>query len=112
TTTSDALWAGLPVISLAGGHFASRVSASILAAAALPDLVTNSLADYEALAARLATDRTALAALRAPVGQAREGSPLFDCARVVANLERAYQAMWRRFNTGQPPEAFAVEEPA
>ncbi len=74
--------------------------------------MTGSLADYEALAFALAADRAKLAALRVRVAQARESSPLFDGSRFVANLERAYQAMWRRFNAGQPPEAFAVEEPA
>jgi len=112
TTTSDALWAGLPVITINGGHFASRVSASILIAAGLPELITGSLKEYEALALRLAGDRAGLSSLRRKLADSRATTPLFDGRRFVASLEHAYQAMWQRFNAGLPPEAFAVKEPA
>jgi len=108
TTTSDALWAGLPVVTIAGGHFASRVSASILTAAGLPEMITSSLKDYEALALRLAGDPAALAGLRARLAGTRGTVPLFDGARFVAAPERAYQTMWQRFNAGEAPQAFAV----
>src|SRR4029077_17585051 len=82
TTASDALWAGVPLIGLAGDTFASRVSASILAAAGLGDLVTTSLADYHALALRYASDRQLLAQLKARVAGCRT-SPLFDFRQFV-----------------------------
>ncbi len=110
TTTSDALWAGLPVVTIAGGHFASRVSASILAAMGLAELITASLKDYEALALRLAGDAPMLTALRGKLAANRAAAALFDGKRFVANLERAYAAMWQRFNAGHEPAPFAVSE--
>ncbi len=112
TTTSDALWAGLPVVTIAGGHFASRVSASILTAAGLPELITSSLKDYEALALRLAGDPAALAGIRSRLAGIRHTAPLFNGARFVAALERAYQTMWQRFNASEAAQAFAVNDPA
>jgi predicted O-linked N-acetylglucosamine transferase (SPINDLY family) len=96
------------VVTIAGGHFASRVSASILTAAQLPELITSTLKDYEALALRLAGDAAALAGIRAKLAGIRSTAPLFDGARFVAVLERAYQTMWQRFNAGEAPQAFAV----
>ncbi len=112
TTTSDALWAGLPVVAMAGAHFASRVSASVLSAAGLPELVTASLNEYEALAFRLASDPDALVKLRAKMVETRASVPLFDSRRFARNLEHAYEYMWRRFNAGQPPIAFTLEDRA
>ena len=94
TTTSDALWAGLPVLTCAGETFVSRVAGSLLHAVGLPDLVTASLADYEALALALARDPARLAALRQRLAANRETAPLFDSARYTRNLEALYRRMW------------------
>lgn len=111
TSTSDALWAGVPVVALEGRHFASRVSAGILAAAGVPELITRSLHEYGSLAVRLAEDSGYYREIRDKVGRNRLPSPLFDTPRFARNLESAYAAMWNRFTSGEPPETFAVSEP-
>ena len=93
TTASDALWAGLPVITLPGRSFPARVAASILKAANLPELIVQDLAAYEALALKLARDPAELAALRSKLRTSREAMPLFDTARFTCNLEAAYANM-------------------
>jgi predicted O-linked N-acetylglucosamine transferase (SPINDLY family) len=107
TTASDALWAGVPLIGLAGETFASRVSASILAAAGLGDLITTSLADYYDLALRYASDRQLLAALKARVAGCRS-SPLFDSKQFAHDLESAYAAIVDRSRAGLSPDHIAV----
>ena len=107
TTGSDALWAGVPLIGLAGDTFAARVSASILAAAGLADLVTTSLADYYALALRYASDRQLLAVLKSRVAGCRS-SPLFDSKRFVRDLEKAYAAVVERSQAGLAPDHIAI----
>ena len=107
TTASDALWAGVPLIGLAGDTFAARVSASILAAAGLGDLITTSLADYHALALRYASDRETLAGLKARVVGCRS-SPLFDSKRFTRDLEKAYATVVARSRAGLAPEHIAV----
>jgi predicted O-linked N-acetylglucosamine transferase (SPINDLY family) len=109
TTTSDALWAGLPVIALEGRHFASRVSASLLRAIGLPELVANSLPAYRDLALGLARHPERLAALRAKLAAHRTTAPLFDSGRFVQGLEGAYAAMTERHRKGLAPAAIAVE---
>ena len=103
TTTSDALWAGVPVLALTGRHFASRVSTSCLKAAGLPELVTGSPAAYRNLAIRLATAPDQLAALRARLWENRTRMPLFDTAGFVRALEDLYAAMWERYSHRHPP---------
>lgn len=93
-TTSDCLWAGVPVITLEGSHFASRMSASILSAIGMNDLVTRSLASYEALAVELCRSSEKLSALRNRLAENRRSGPLFDTARCTRHLEAAYQRMW------------------
>jgi predicted O-linked N-acetylglucosamine transferase (SPINDLY family) len=112
TTTSDALWAGLPVVALRGTHFASRVAASLLEAVGLPELATGSLAEYEALALRLAGDPAALAAVRAKLQRNRQTSPLFDTARYVRNLETAFNEAWAIYAAGEPPRPIQPQDPA
>jgi FkbM family methyltransferase len=107
-TASDALWAGLPVITCAGGSFPSRVAASLLHAAGLPELVTTSLAEYEELARTLAQDPQKLALLKAKLLRNRDTEPLFDTAGFARHLEAAYAAMWKRQQAGLPPATFAV----
>jgi predicted O-linked N-acetylglucosamine transferase (SPINDLY family) len=109
TTASDALWVGLPLLTVPGSTFAGRVAASLLHAAGLPEMVTNSLADYEALALRLARDPAALRAIRAKLKQNRDSCPLFDTARITRNLENVYTAMWERSERGLPPATILAE---
>ena len=108
TTASDALWAGLPVLTCTGDTFAGRVAASLLHAVDLPELITDSLASYEALAMKLARDASALSALKAKLAAPRERAPLFDTARFTRHLEIAYVTMWERAQRGLPAESFAV----
>src|SRR5262249_55496833 len=109
TTASDALWAGLPVLTCAGNTFPGRVAASLLRAAGLPELVTDSLAGYRTLALKLARSPDALAAVRAKLATARVASALFDTKRFTRHLEAAYFTMWQRYQEGLPPAPFAVE---
>lgn len=109
TTASDALWAGLPVVTCQGQAFAGRVAASLLNAIGLPELVTHNLADYEALALRLATDPEALQAVRAKLVANRLTQPLFDTDRFRRNIEAAYLRMWETWQRGEATQAFRVE---
>ncbi|HYD67264.1 tetratricopeptide repeat protein, partial [Azospirillum sp.] len=109
TTASDALWAGLPVLTCMGETFVARVAGSLLHAVGLPELVTGSLAAYEAQALRLAQRPDELAALRARLAANRATAPLFDTAGFTRHLEAAYQTMWRIHAAGEPPRPFAVQ---
>jgi predicted O-linked N-acetylglucosamine transferase (SPINDLY family) len=108
TTASDVLWAGVPQIALHGDTFAARVSASLLTAIGLPELIVRSAAEYRDLALRLATDPQALARLKARLSANRLTTPLFDSRRFVRHLEAGYQAMWRRCVAGLPPDHIDV----
>jgi len=108
TTASDALWMGLPVLTQVGKTFASRVAGSLLHAAGLAELVTQSGAEYVATARDLATDPVRLARIRTHLGAARSGSPLFDTARFTRHLEAAYRTMWGRHRGGDPPQPIVV----
>lgn len=108
TTASDALWAGVPVVTCPGESFASRVAASLLTAVGLPELVTGSLDEYEALALALAQDPARLAALKAKLAAARATAPLFDAAAYATGIEAAYTRMHALRCAGQPPEAITV----
>ncbi len=110
TTTSDALWAGVPVLTLQGTHFASSVSSSLLTAIGLSDLITSDLEEYESLAVYLARHPRELGAIRRRLAKNRSVKPLFDTPRFVRNLERAYKKMWRIFLSGQKPRAIRVKE--
>ncbi|MBK9117541.1 MAG: tetratricopeptide repeat protein [Betaproteobacteria bacterium] len=107
-TVSDALWAGLPVLTCAGEAMAARMGGSLLRAVGLPELVTASLADYEATAALLAREPGRLAALKATLARNRDTCPLFDTQRHCRHLEAAYAAMHERQRRGAAPESFAV----
>ena len=107
TTGSDALWAGVPLIGVAGNTFAARVSASILGAAGLADLVTTSLDDYHDLALRYASDRQLLATLKSRVAACRS-SPLFDAKRFTRDLEKAYATIVERTRAGLAPDHIAI----
>jgi predicted O-linked N-acetylglucosamine transferase (SPINDLY family) len=109
TTASDALWAGLPVLTCAGTAFASRVAGSLLQAAGLPELVVRSLAEYEAMALKLARDPALLSGLRARLDRNRLTAPLFDTGRFCRHIESAYAKMWEIYRSGEPPRSFAVD---
>ena len=110
TTTSDSLWAGVPVITLQGGHFASRVSASLLNAIGLSEMTTHNLDAYERLAVRLASHPAEHQKIKAKLSLNRLTEPLFDTPGFVGHLEAAYQKMWRIFTAGQAPQQFEVIE--
>ena len=107
-TACDALWAGLPVLTCLGTTYPGRVAASLLNAIGLPELITETLTDYEALALALAREPERLAALKAKLAANRRTAPLFDTARFTRNLEAAYRRMWVRAQGGLSPEGFAV----
>jgi tetratricopeptide (TPR) repeat protein len=109
-TASDALWAGVPVVTCKGEMFAGRVGASLLLAAELPELVTTSLAEYGAVALTLAQNPAALAALREKLGRNKKKAPLFDTDRSRRNLEAAYRRMMELAGRGEPPASFSVTE--
>jgi len=108
TTASDALWAGCPLLTLAGPTFPSRVAGSLLRTLGLPELITTSLRDYEELALRLARDASLLKDLRERLQANRTTSRLFDAGQFARNLEKAYVAMWEIYTSGQQPRPFAV----
>lgn len=108
TTTSDSLWAGLPVLTLEGGTFASRVASSLLQAVGLPELITRSLPEYEALALRLANDPELLGGLRRRLADNRMTAPLFDSRRFTRHMEAAFTTMWDIHCRGEAPRAFTV----
>jgi predicted O-linked N-acetylglucosamine transferase (SPINDLY family) len=103
TTASDALWAGLPVLTRMGATFASRVAASLLTAIGLPELITTTLDAYEAKAVELATNHDALMTVKQTLARNRLTAPLFDTARFTGHLEAAYQATYARYQAGLPP---------
>jgi predicted O-linked N-acetylglucosamine transferase (SPINDLY family) len=109
TGASDALWAGLPVLTYLGDSFAGRVAASLLEAVGLPDMVMRSLEDYEARALELAHDPVALSEVRERLVRNRATHALFDTVRFTRNLESAYEQMVKRYRSGEPPRGFAVE---
>lgn len=109
STASDALFAGLPVVTCMGTLFASRVGASLLKTAGLPELVTNNLEDYEALALSLATDPARLAAVRRKLADNRSSFPLFDNDRFCRGIETAYATMWDIYRRGESPKSFRIK---
>jgi predicted O-linked N-acetylglucosamine transferase (SPINDLY family) len=108
TTGIDALWAGVPLLTMLGGSFAGRVAASALKAAGLPELIAQSPPEYETMAIELARDTAKLAAVRAKLANNRLACALFDTAQFTRNLEAAFTTMWQRQQRGQPPAGFAV----
>jgi protein O-GlcNAc transferase len=108
TTASDALWAGLPLLTCVGQTFAGRVAGSLLHAVGVPELVTRSLHDYATLALELARAPGRLADIRGRLERNRSTTPLFDLERFRRHLEAAYLTMWKTSQRGAPPRGFAV----
>ena len=108
TTTSDALWASVPVLTLQGNHFASRVSASLLRAVGLPEMITTCLPEYEAHAVQLAADPGLLKTIKEKLSRNRLTKPLFDTVCFARNLEHAYNMMWQIYLQGEEPRQIEV----
>lgn len=108
STTAHALWCGVPVLTQCGETFASRVATSLISAAGLSELSVKSLAEYEALALKLAANPALLASFRQKAERARVDSPLFDTERMCRNLELAYATVHERHRRGEPPVSFDV----
>jgi protein O-GlcNAc transferase len=109
TTASDALWAGLPVLTCSGDTFAGRVAGGLLMAIDMPELVTKSLEEYEQAALALARSPQRLIALRQKLQNNRDTSALFDLPKLTVNIEAAYARMWQTWLAGRPPAAFSIE---
>lgn len=109
-TASDALWVGLPLVTCMGRSFASRVAASVLHAAGLPELVTRSLTDYESLTMRLVADPALLKGYKQRLEENRRICRLFDTARFTRNIEAAFIKMWEIHQRGESPQSFSVPE--
>jgi predicted O-linked N-acetylglucosamine transferase (SPINDLY family) len=107
-TASDALWAGLPVLTCMGESFASRVAASLLNAIGLPELITQTPKDYEALAIELATNPRKLQSIKSKLAANRLTTPLFDTALFTKHIEAAYVQMYERYQADLPPDPFEV----
>ena len=105
-TASDALWAGLPVLTLRGKSFVSRVSAGFLANAGLEELVASTVGEYEDIALSLARDQDRMSDIRRRLASARR--TLFDMDRFVGDIEAAYLEMQARAQRGERPAAFRV----
>ncbi|MDB5611728.1 MAG: uncharacterized protein JWP25_8628 [Bradyrhizobium sp.] len=109
TTASDALWAGLPVLTCSRDTFAGRVAGSLLTAIGMPELVTGSLEEYERTALALGRAPDRLIALRQKLEKNRSASSLFDLPKLSGNIEAAYARMWQTWLSGQKPAAFSIE---
>jgi predicted O-linked N-acetylglucosamine transferase (SPINDLY family) len=107
-TAINALWAGLPVLTLPGEGFASRVAASLLKSIQLPELIATSAANYEDLAVHIAENPQFLASLKEKLARQRIDSPLFDTRRFVRDLESGYACIIDRLDRGLPPEHIQV----
>jgi len=102
-TTSDALWSGVPVVTMIGNHFASRMSASILSSVGLSELIADNLKEYEKLAVAMATNPNVLFNLRSKLNKNKSTQPLFDTQRFVDSLENAYEQIWEIHCGGAKP---------
>ena len=108
-TASDALWAGLPLLTCIGETFSGRVAASLLKAIDMPELIAPTMAEYEAAAIRLGTAPAALAQLKAKLADNRLKTPLFDTALYTRHLEAAYMAMHERHLARLSPAPITID---
>jgi predicted O-linked N-acetylglucosamine transferase (SPINDLY family) len=108
-TAAAALWSGVPILTMLGSTFVGRMAASMLHAAGLPELVAQSLSDYEALVLNVATDPALCASLKQRLATNRGTCSLFDTARFARHIEDAYLTMWQIHQQGLPPASFAVK---
>jgi predicted O-linked N-acetylglucosamine transferase (SPINDLY family) len=108
TTAMDALWAGLPLVTCKGKSFSGRMAASLLGAIEMPELITESLEDYEALAVELASDTQKLRRIREKLANNRLTTPLFDTPRFTRHIEAAFDAMYERYQADLAPDHVQV----
>ena len=108
TTASDALWAGLPVLTQIGGTFPGRVAASLLQAIGLPELITTTSEAYRQLAIELASNSQKLAAIKHKLAENRLAAPLFNTQLLTRHIEAAYTTMWDICQRGERPQSFSV----
>jgi protein O-GlcNAc transferase len=99
TTSMDTLWMGVPFVTLAGRHFASRMGVSILTNAGMPELIAQNTDEYIDIAVKLANDKERLKKLRHGLRERVQASPLMDQERFTRNMEAAYRAMWQKYCT-------------
>ena len=109
TTASDALKMGLPILTLKGQSYQSRMGASILNAVSLPELITNTPEEYESLAIQLGNDPEKMQAIKDKLANNLSSAPLFDTKRFTKNIEAAYNEMYERHHKGLEPEHIYVE---
>jgi predicted O-linked N-acetylglucosamine transferase (SPINDLY family) len=107
-TATDALWAGLPVLTCKGTAFPGRVAASLLSAIGMPELIAQTRAEYESIARDLARDPEKMASLKATLAAAAQTGALFDTKAFCGHLEAAYITMMERLRRGEKPASFAV----
>jgi hypothetical protein len=110
TTTIDFLWSGVPVLTLRGRSFASRVAASLLTTLGLSELITSTVEEYELKAIELASNHDLFDELRTRLANEVLSSPLFDSTRFTRNIESAYVRMHERHRNGLQPESFRVSD--
>jgi predicted O-linked N-acetylglucosamine transferase (SPINDLY family) len=110
TTASDALWAGVPVLTCVGESFASRVAGSLLNAIHLPELIAYTSEEYERLAIDLATNPQRLSQIKQKLEQNRLTTPLFDTPQFTRHMEAAYTAMVERYQAGLPPDHLYIQQ--
>src|SRR3569833_203685 len=108
TTASEALWAGLTVLTRIGETFAARVAASILNAVDLPELITHSSSEYEQRAIEIANHPEKLRAVKGRLAENRLGKPLFDTGLMTKQIEAAYIAMYERYQADLAPYTIVV----
>ena len=108
TTASDSLWAGLPIITKMGKGFAARVAGSLLKSIKIPELITTSEEEYEALALSLATNPDKLAAIKNKLAENRNCTPLFNTEAYTENLEKAYKQAYQRYADSLPPSELVI----
>jgi len=111
TTASDALWAGLPVLTCTGEAFASRVAASLLSAIGLPELIASTQKEYETLAVELVTTPEQLKSIKNKLERKRPTAPLFDTKLFTKHIENAYTQMFERYQADLPPEHIYAGQP-
>ena len=110
TTASDALWAGLPVLTCIGETFSGRVAASLLNAIRLPELITTTLEAYEQMAIDLAAHPEKLAAVKNKLAENRLTTPLFDTKLFTKHIEAAYTKMYERYQAGLAPDQIVISD--
>jgi len=109
TTTSDALWAGLPVLTMVGKSFSARVSASLLNSIGLTELITNNISDYESLAINLANNKGKVQEIKDKLKENKTTSPLFNTSLYCKNLEKAFDIVYENYFNGLPARDIEIK---